>query len=87
MTKKQKKELKAFKDVIKIIEKGYGTKVCSSYSPGCSNCEAQILLGHLYWEVSMIELENDQARKKDKAVASGSKKTKKTIRPKRDKVL
>ena len=87
MSKRHQKELKNLKAVIKQVEKGYGTEMCKSYSPGCPNCEAQILLGHLYNVVSLIEWENDQARKEDKTVAVGKRKAKKTVHKRRNSVL
>ena len=81
------KQLVVYKQALKYIMKSYGIKMCKSYSPGCPNCGAQVLIGHLLDEVSLIEWEDDQARKKDKAVAKDKSATKKVIRRKRNNKL
>jgi len=45
--KKQNKQIKLIKDMIKMVKKDYGVKMCKDFSPCCPNCRGQQLLGFL----------------------------------------
>lgn len=54
---KPNKKIKLLKEVIKIVKKEYGVKMCKHYAPGCFNCGAQMLIGLLDNYVSDIQFD------------------------------
>lgn len=50
-----KKELKHFKQTLKYLEKGYGTKVCKDFHPNCPNCQAQWAIGWMREHIEMLK--------------------------------
>jgi hypothetical protein len=56
-TKKQLEEIEVTKKMIKFVEKGFGKDKCKGYAPNCPNCQGQILLGHLYDYLDLLEYE------------------------------
>jgi hypothetical protein len=51
------KKIDLTKQMISIIGKGFGRDKCKGYAPGCPNCEGQLLVGHLYNFLSLLEWE------------------------------
>ena len=52
-------EIEHFEKTLKYLTK-YKTDKCKGYGPGCPNCARQILLGHLYDHISLLEWELEQ---------------------------
>jgi hypothetical protein len=58
--KKLEKQIKLVKQVIKMVEKGFGRDKCKSYAVGCPNCQGQILLGYLDNYLDLLEYIKEQ---------------------------
>jgi len=50
-----KEELKHFKQTLKYLKRGYGTRVCKDCSPSCINCQAQWAIGWIKEHIAMLE--------------------------------
>lgn len=58
-TKKQLEEIELTKRMIKLMEKGFGRDKCKGYHPDCANCQGQILIGHLYALLDLLDYEKE----------------------------
>ncbi len=45
------------KKMIKLVGKECGKDKCKGYHPACSNCESQLLVGHLWNYLDTLEWE------------------------------
>ena len=53
-----KNKIKLTKEMINLVKEECGTKMCKDYNPNCTNCQGQVLLGHLYDFLDSFEYEN-----------------------------
>ncbi len=51
------KDIHIIKNVLKVINREGGTRMCKSYNPNCPNCQFQIFRGHILDFLDLLEEE------------------------------